>query len=161
MVDPVQKIRAAVEQYRDPYLDQTLKEAGALAELRIGENALDGTVELGFPVGGYVDQFRSALAAHLGAAGFPELRINLELRAAIATHSVQRPLKPLPGVANVVAVASGKGGVGKSTVAVNLALAWAAAGAMPMTISPRTSARTARSFRIQSPCSLSPARPEA
>jgi ATP-binding protein involved in chromosome partitioning len=129
MVDPVQKIRATIEQYTDPYLGQTLSEAGALAGLRVGENEIDGTVELGFPVGGYADQFRSALADHLRAAGFPGIRVGVELRAAIATHSVQRPLKPLPGVSNVVAVASGKGGVGKSTVAVNLALAWAAAGA--------------------------------
>jgi ATP-binding protein involved in chromosome partitioning len=129
MVEPVQEIRAAVERYADPYLGQTLAEAGALGELRVRGNVIEGTVELGFPVGGYVDQFRLALAQHLAGAGFPGVRVALELRAAIATHSVQRPLKPLPGVSNVVAVASGKGGVGKSTVAVNLALAWAAAGA--------------------------------
>jgi ATP-binding protein involved in chromosome partitioning len=129
MADTVHRIRTAVEQYTDPYLDQTLLEAGALAHLRVSESEIDGTIELGIPVLGYVEQFRSALAAHLAAAGFPGLGVGVELRGVIATHSVQRPLKPLPGVSNIVAVASGKGGVGKSTVAVNLALAWAAAGA--------------------------------
>ena len=129
MTDAPRRIRTAVEQYSDPYLRQTLLEAGALADLRVGDSEIGGTVELGFPVVGYVDQFRSALAAHLAAAGFPGLRVNVNLRGAIAAHSVQRPLKPLPGVSNIVAVASGKGGVGKSTVAANLALAWAAAGA--------------------------------
>ena len=121
-------VRAAVESFVEPYLQQTLAQAGALRTVEIAQNTLLVRIELGFPTLGYSHSLQLALQAHLRALDLT-VPLTLELSSAILPHAVQRNLKPLAGVKNIVAVASGKGGVGKSTVAVNLALAWAAGGA--------------------------------